>query len=215
MQLRTRYPVLPSFADDAIINYKQYKAMHNLAHDNPDVFWGEQAKQWLSWMKPFETVLEGDFKSETIAWFSGGELNVSFNCLDRHLATQGDKLALIWEGNDPSEYRELTYTELHQRVCQFSCVLKSQGIKPGDRIAIYMPMIPEVVIAMLAATRIGAVHSVIFGGFSSDALAARVKDASCKLLITVDEAPRGDKVIPFKEHVDKALLDCPSIERVI
>lgn len=215
MPLRTRYPVLPSFAEDAIIHSKQYKAMHSLAHDNPDLFWGEQAKKWVSWMKPFESVLEGDFKSDTIAWFSGGELNVSFNCLDRHLATQGDKLALIWEGNDPSEYRELTYTALHQRVCQFASVLKSQGIIPGDRIAIYMPMIPEVVIAMLAATRIGAVHSVIFGGFSSDALAARVNDASCKLLITVDEAPRGDKIIPFKEHVDKALIACPTVERVI
>ncbi len=209
------YAVLPTVIDHAVIKKEQYERLYAQARDNPEVFWGEQAKQWLNWDKPFESVLNGDFTSDNIEWFSGGALNVSSNCIDRHLEKYANKPALIWEGNDPTEQRQLTYKELHQAVCQFASVLKSEGIKPGDLIGIYMPMIPEVVIAMLAATRIGAVHSVIFGGFSSEALALRLNDAACRLVVTVDESPRADKCIPFKANVDKALLDCSMVKRVI
>ena len=210
-----RYPVLPAFAKHTTINQEQYQSLYAAAQTNPQDFWGEQAKHWLMWDKPFDSVLDGDFTTDAIEWFRGGKLNVSAHCVDRHLATLANKPALIWEGNDVSEQRTLTYAELYQAVCQFANVLKAEGIKSGDRIAIYMPMMPEVVIAMLACTRIGAVHSVIFGGFSSEALAARVNDAACRLLVTVDEAMRADKIIPFKANVDQALVECPTIERVI
>ena len=215
MSLSKHYPVLSTVVDTAVINQEDYHVLTAQARDNPEAFWGEQAKRWLVWDKPFESVLKGDFTSDTLEWFSGGALNVSSNCIDRHLEQYANKPALIWEGNDPNEQRQLTYKELHHAVCQFASVLKAEGIKSGDRIGIYMPMIPEVVIAMLAATRIGAVHSVIFGGFSSEALALRLNDAACRLVVTVDESPRADKRIAFKANVDQALLTCPTVDRVI
>src|SRR5438094_7873479 len=202
----------PSFAARAHIKSEQeYEALYQRSLSDPEGFWSEVAQK-LDWFKPFTKVL--DWKPPHARWFEGGQLNVSHNCLDRHLATRGDQIALRWEG-EPGDSRDLTYKELHREVCKFANALKSLGVKKGDRVAIYMPMIPEAAIAMLACTRIGAPHSVVFGGFSAEALRDRINDAEAKVLITADGAWRRGQVVPLKANADDALTECPTIEHVI
>ena len=176
-----------------ISSMEQYRKLYRRSLDDPAGFWGEQAKQRLTWMKRWDSVGRWDFDKAEIAWFEGGELNVSANCLDRHLATRGDQTALIWEGDDPAEDRHITYRELHEEVCRFANVLKANGVQRGDRVTIYLPMIPALPVAMLACARIGAVHSVIFGGFSPHSIRDRIEDCRSDLVITADEGRRGGK----------------------
>ena len=180
-----------------------------------DAFWHEMANQTLTWFKPWHTVSQGDFIDGKLAWFVGAELNASYNCLDRHLADHSDKIALICEGNEAEDLRCFTYLELYQKVCRFANLLKSRGIKKGDRVAIYLPMIAEGVVAMLACARIGAIHSVVFGGFSAESLRARIEDASCVAVITVNYAHRGEGLLHFKTNVDEALREVESVHSVL
>ncbi len=171
------YDVLPEAAARAHLSDEQYKSMYERSISDPEAFWAEQAETLVSWFKPWDKVLDWDFHKADIRWFEGGKLNVSYNCLDRHLDTRGDQVAIIWEGDDPAVDKKLTYRELHQEVSKFANALKARGVKKGDRVSIYMPMIPEVAVAMLACTRIGAVHSVVFGGFSPESLEDRILDS--------------------------------------
>ena len=198
-----------------IPNMNVYQEMYDKSVKDPEGFWAKQAER-LDWMKKWDTVSNNDFTKAKISWFEGGKLNVSYNCLDRHIeAGFGNQTALIWEGNDPHTDKELSYSEMLSEVSKFANVLKSNGIKKGDRVCIYMQMIPELAIAMLACTRIGAVHSIVFGAFSPDALKNRINDSSCKVLITQDTGVRGTKQnIPMKSNADKALQGTPSIEKV-
>ncbi|WP_440977964.1 acetate--CoA ligase [Sphingomonas pseudosanguinis] len=198
------------------IDRQEYDRRYQAAAADPEGYWREQAKR-LDWMAPFERVKdvsfdEADFR---IRWFDGGELNVSANCLDRHLATRGDQPAIVWEGDEPGETKTLTYRELHALTCRFANVLKDNGVAKGDRVTLYLPMVAEAAAAMLACTRIGAIHSIVFGGFSPDSLANRIQDCDSKLVITADEGCRGGKRIPLKANVDAALEKCPGVERVL
>jgi len=190
---------------------EEYKELYERSINDPEDFWGEMAETFY-WKKSWETVREYNYSVSKgpidIQWYKGGQTNITYNCLDRHLDLKGDKAALIWEGNDPSEDRTFTYRELHEKVCRFANVLKQNDIEKGDRVAIYMPMIPELAIAMLAVARIGAVHSIVFGGFSSEALADRILDSSCKALVTADGAMRGEKSVPLKNCADRAMKIC-------
>lgn len=206
---------LSEFAKHAHINEEQYQALYQRSIQEPEAFWGEQAKRFISWSTPWQSVIQGDFNTLDVHWFTQGKLNACYNCVDRHLESRKNKIALIWEGNEPHETRSLSYQQLHEQICKFANVLKQQGIKKGDRVCIYLPMIPEIVIAMLACARIGAVHSVVFGGFSPEALKTRILDINCRLLITADDAKRGEKLTPFKQYADLALQDCPNVEHVI
>ncbi len=182
---------------------------------DPEQFWAEVAGHF-QWRKPWDRVLEWEFSTPAVKWYLGGKLNITENCLDRHLAARGDKTAIIWEPNDPDEAAQrISYRELHARVCRMANVLKANGARRGDRICIYMPMIPELAVAMLACARIGAIHSVVFGGFSARSLVDRIHDAQCGMVITADGIRRGGKVIPAKAVVDEALNDCPSVGRVL
>ena len=206
------YPVPEAFAAQANITAKQYEADYQRSMDDPEGYWAEQAETYVSWFKPWDKVLDWNFGDHpSIKWFEGGTLNVSYNCLDRHLETRGDQVAIIWEADDPAEDRKITYKALHEEVCKFSNVLKSRGVKRGDRVSVYMPMIPEAAVAMLACTRIGAIHSVVFGGFSPDALKDRILDSDCQVLITADQSIRGGKKVPLKTNADKALAQCPNV----
>ena len=209
------YPVKAEIADKAHITADRYQKLYQQSIDDPEQFWSEQAKKFLQWSKPWDTTLTFDYPKGEISWFKGGELNVSVNCLDRHLATRGDQTAIIWEGDEPTTDKKITYTELHQQVCQFANVLKAQGVKKGDRICIYLPMIAEAATVILACTRIGAVHSIVFGGFSAEALKDRIQDSDCKYLICADEGKRGGKILPIKVNVDQAADACPCLEKVI
>ena len=209
------YPVPAEVAATAWINDAKYQEMYQQSVDDPEGFWAEQAKQFVTWFKPWDKVLDWDFSRGHIRWFEGATLNVSYNCLDRHLEQRGDQVAIIWEGDSPNEDRKVTYRELHRDVCKFANVLKGLGIKKGDRICIYMPMIPETAVAMLACTRIGAVHSIVFGGFSPDSLKDRILDATCNLVITSDEGMRGGRKVPMKANIDKALLSTPSVQNTV
>lgn len=197
------------------LNEEQYRTLYEQSIHDPATFWANQAKQFISWLSPWDTVTQGDFNSLDMAWFIHGKLNACYNCVDRHLETRQDKIALIWEGNQPNETRTLTYLALYEQICQFANVLKQYGVKKGDRVCIYMPMLPEIVIAMLACARIGAIHSVVFGGFSADALKTRLLDADCCVLITADETQRGEKLIPLKQNADLAIQDCPRVQHMI
>ena len=209
------YPVPAEVAAHAWINNDQYLEMYKRSVDDPEGFWAEQAQQFLSWDKPWDKVLDWDFTKGHIRWFEGGKLNVSHNCLDRHLATRGDQIAIIWEGDSPNEDKKITYKQLHEDVCKFANALKGLGVKKGDRVCIYMPMIPETAVAMLACTRIGAIHSIVFGGFSPDSLKDRIVDAECNVVITSDEGLRGGRQVPMKANADKALQSTPSVQKMV
>lgn len=206
------YPVPATMAASAHIDHDTYEAMYRRSLEQPDAFWAEQADALIDWMKPWDRVCDWDFKSGHIRWFEGARLNVSTNCLDRHLAERGDQTAIIWEGDDPASHRHISYRELHAEVCRFANAMKARGIGKGDRVAIYLPMIPEAAIAMLACARIGAIHSVVFGGFSADALKDRVNDSECVAIITADEGLRGGRHVPLKTNADDALTHCPSVQ---
>jgi acetyl-CoA synthetase len=211
------YDVPADFAAQANINAEQYQAMYSRSINDPKSFWVEQAKEYLSWSKPWDKVLDWSYKRDDlhIEWFKGGKLNVSYNCLDRHLESRGDQAAILWEGDNPEEDRSVTYRQLYADVNKFANVLKKRGVKKGDRVSIYMPMIPEAVVAMLACTRIGAVHSIVFSAFSPDALKDRILDSDCRCLITADQSIRGGKVLPLKANADKALAMCPDVHTSI
>ena len=209
------YPVPAAVAAHAWVNDAQYKEMYQRSVDDPEGFWAEQANQFITWSKPWNKVLDWDFTKGHIRWFEGAQLNVSYNCLDRHLATRGDQVAIIWEGDNPKEDQKITYKELHEDVCKFANVLKGLGVKKGDRVCIYMPMIPETAVAMLACTRIGAIHSIVFGGFSPDSLKDRIIDATCTVVITSDEGLRGGRKVPMKANADKALQSTPSVQKMV
>ncbi len=198
-----------------IKSFEEYQKVYNYSVKEPERFWAEIAGNFL-WRKKWDKVLEWNFKEPRIKWFSGAKLNITENCIDRHLDTLGDKPAIIWEPNDPEEHhRVITYKQLHQKVCQFSHVLQNNGAKKGDRICIYMPMVPELAIAMLACARVGAIHSVVFGGFSAQSIADRILDAECNIVITADGGFRGNKETPMKSVIDDALVQCKSVKRVI
>ncbi len=209
------YDVPEKIAKHAHINAKQYHEMYERSINDSDAFWSEQADEFLTWSKRWDKVQEWDYNDVKINWFLGGKLNVSYNCLDRHLESRGDQVAIIWEGDDPEEDRQITYKELHEEVCRFANALKARGVKKGDRVCLYMPMIPEASVAMLACTRIGAVHSIVFGGFSPDALRDRINDSDCKVVITSDYSLRGKKQIPLKANADKGLANCPNVNTCI
>ncbi|PSU21595.1 acetate--CoA ligase [Photobacterium phosphoreum] len=212
------YPVDSAIATNAHINDDQYREMYQQSTINPQGFW-RQHGQILDWITPYTKVKNTSFDSGhvSIKWFEDGELNVSANCIDRHLADRGDQAAIIWEGDDPNDDATLTYNDLHQQVCQFSNALKSQGVRKGDVVCLYMPMVAEAAIAMLACTRIGAVHTIVFGGFSPEALAGRIIDSKAKVVITADEGVRGGRAVPLKQNVDDALANplVTSIEKVV
>ena len=209
------YPVKADIAEHAHINNEQYLALYQQSIEQPEIFWAEQAESFLDWHQPWDKVMQYDYPKGEIKWFEGGKLNVSVNCLDRHLAKRGDQVALIWEGDDPANDKKMTYKELHQEVCQFANVLKAQGIKKGDRVCIYLPMLIEAAAVILACTRIGAVHSIVFGGFSAEALKDRINDSDCKVVVCADEGFRGGKILPIKAVVDKALESCPCVQSVV
>ncbi|MFL1492206.1 acetate--CoA ligase [Pseudomonas antarctica] len=199
----------------AQLSQAEYQRLYRQSIEQPDTFWAEQAKGFLDWITPWHTVQQSDIKTGAAQWFAGGQLNVSYNCIDRHLAQRADQPAFIWEGDDPAKSSKISYRQLHQNVSRLANVLKSRGVKKGDRVCIYMPMIPEAAYAMLACTRIGAVHSVVFGGFSPDALRDRILDADCRTVITADEGVRGGKPVALKKNVDKALASCPDVSTVL
>ncbi len=209
------FPVPSALAKSAWIDAKTYETMYAESIQNPDKFWGEQGKR-LDWIKPYSKVKNTTFKGDvSIKWYEDGTLNASANCLDRHLAARGDQTAIIWEGDDPKEDAHITYRELHRQVCKLANVMKAHGVQKGDRVTIYMPMIPEAAYAMLACARIGAVHSVVFGGFSPDSLAGRIQDCDSRFIITADEGVRGGKKIPLKANSDEALTKCPDVKTVL
>ena len=211
------YPVPDEWARNALIDADKYEAMYRDSVEDPDKFWRSEAKR-IDWIKPFTKVKETSFDRADfgIRWFADGTLNLSANCLDRHLEQRGDETAIIWEPDDPSENgRSISYRQFHEMVCRFANVLKANGADRGDRVTIYMPMIPEAAVAMLACARIGAIHSVVFGGFSPEALAGRIQDCDSEIVVTADEGLRGGKPIPLKANVDEALDECPTVKRVI
>ncbi|QCQ23357.1 acetate--CoA ligase [Desulfoglaeba alkanexedens] len=209
------FPVPESWKKSAWINKETYHEMYERSIKDPEGFWSEHAKR-IDWFEPWKTVKDSDFQGDIrIRWFEGGKLNACYNCLDRHLDKRGDQVAIIWEGDDPSVDKTFTYRQLYEEVCRFANVLKAQGVKKGDRVTIYLPMIPELAIAMLACARIGAIHSVVFGGFSPDSLADRIQDCDARIVITSDEGLRGGRKIPLKANTDEALDKCPEVDRVI
>ena len=210
------FPVPAAWASRTIVDAARYETLCVDASSDPEAFWGEQGRR-LEWMTPYTVVKQASFDESDfgIRWYGDGALNVSVNCIDRHLAEHADDIAIIWEGDDASEQRRISYAELHRAVCRFANVLKAQGVRRGDRVTIYLPMIPEAAFAMLACARIGAVHSVVFGGFSPDAIAGRIQDCDSRLVITADEGRRAGKSVPLKANVDAALAHCPSVTSVI
>ena len=209
------FPVPESVAREAWIDEAGYFKLYEQSLKDPEGFWREQAKR-LHWMKPFTKVKNTRFTGDvSIKWFEYGTLNAAYNCIDRHLATRADQTAILWEGDSPNEARHISYAELHENVCRLANVLKSRGVKKGDRVTIYMPMIPEAAYAILACARIGAIHSVVFGGFSPDSLMGRIQDCRSDVLITADEGLRGGRKVPLKANADEALKQCPDVKTVI
>ena len=210
------YPIKEDAAERAWIDESKYFEMYERSVKDPEGFWGDEGKR-LDWFKPYSKVKNTSYDPENVSikWYEDGTLNASYNCLDRHLEKRGDQVAIIWEGDDPADDKKITYKELHEQVCRLAGGLKSLGAKKGDRITIYMPMIPEAAVAMLACTRIGAIHSVVFGGFSPDSLANRIQDCDSNIVITADEGVRGGRSIPLKKNTDAALAKCPSVQHVV
>jgi len=209
------YPVPEAVKSRTLLTNEQYIEMYQRSLQDPDGFWSEQADELISWSRKWDRVLKCDFDQVNIEWFTGAKLNVSHNCLDRHLPERGDQVAILWEGDEPDLDKKITYRELHEQVCRLANVLKEHGVKKGDCVSIYLPMIPESAIAMLACARIGAIHSVVFGGFSPEALKDRILDSDCKTVITADESVRGGKHTSLKANADKALEKCPHVSTVI
>ncbi len=209
------FPIADAVRRAAQLSQEDYQRLYRQSIEQPDTFWAEQAGRFLDWTTPWHTVNTSDIQTGATQWFAGGQLNVSYNCIDRHLAQRAEQPAFIWEGDDPTASSTITYRQLHQNVSRLANVLKSRGVKKGDRVCIYMPMIPQAAYAMLACTRIGAVHSVVFGGFSPDALRDRILDADCRTVITADEGVRGGKPVALKQNVDKALASCPNVSTVL
>ncbi|CAN2044578.1 acetyl-CoA synthetase (AMP-forming) [Candidatus Magnetomoraceae bacterium gMMP-1] len=220
VKLKEIYPVPEKFRETAYVkSYDQYKTMWQRSIDDPDGFWGEVAEEYVTWFKKWDKVADYNYGKNAddlyIRWFTNAKTNVSYNCLDRHLETRGDQVALIWEGNDPNENKKFTYKQLHEEVCKFANVLKNNGIKKGDVVTVYLPMIPELAISILACSRIGAIHAVVFGGFSADALASRMNDSESTLLITCDGTFRGAKAVPQKANADTAIKESPSVKTLL
>ena len=213
--MSTLYPVPESVRVRSHIDAETYETMYTQSIEKPDDFWDEQARTFLTWSKPWHTTRAADMHGGNFQWFDGGQLNVSFNCIDRHLPTRSTQTAIIWEGDDPAESRTITYGQLAIAVNKLANGLKARGVKKGDRVCIYMPMIPEAAYAMLACARIGAIHSVVFGGFSPQSLRDRILDSDCQTLITADEGLRGGKLIPLKKNAEEALAACPNVHTVI
>ena len=210
------YPPSADFVANAKINKADYDNMYAQSINNPDHFWSEHGKR-VDWIKPYSKIKDVDYSypNVSIKWFEDGQLNVSANCIDRHLEKRGEQTAIIWEGDNPDDNKHITYSELHREVCKLSNVYKKLGVKKGDRVVLYIPMIPEAAYAMLACARIGAIHSIVFAGFSPEALASRIEDCGASLLVTADEAPRGGKITPLKTNVDKALNICGDIKTLV
>ena len=210
-----KIPVFENFKDSAHLTKDKYEEAYKFALDNPEAFWEKEGKR-INWINPYTKVKDVTWsnKDVNIKWFYDGTLNASYNCIDRHLLDKSDQIAIIWEGDDPNESKKITYKELHKKVSKFANMMKHFGVQKGDRVTIYMPMIPEAAYAMLACSRIGAIHSVVFGGFSPDALAGRILDCDSKFLVTADEGIRGGKIVPLKANSDKALEQCPDIKNV-
>ena len=209
------YNVPKDISEHSNVSESEFQVLYKQSVENPDEFWSSQAESYLDWDKKWEEVKNTNIEKGEIAWFSGGKLNASVNCIDRHLPKDKNKIAFIWEGDDPEESKNITYQDLHDEVCKFSNVLKARGVKKGDRVCIYMPMIPEATYAMLACARIGAIHSVVFGGFSPESLKDRILDSDCQTVITADEGLRGGKTIPLKRNVDEALEGCSNVHTVL
>ena len=210
------YDVLPHAAERALIDEAAYQAMYKRSLEDPDGFWADMANEHVHWFRKWDKVANWSFDGNVgIRWFDGARVNVAYNCLDRHLDERGDKPAILWEGDQPGEERRITFRELHAEVCKFANVLKSKGVQKGDRVCIYMPMVPEAAVAMLACARIGAVHSVVFGGFSPDALRDRILDSDCRVVVTADEGPRGNRNVPLKGNTHEALESCPNTHTCI
>ena len=210
------YDVLPHAAERALIDEAAYQAMYRRSIEDPDGFWADMADEHVHWFRKWDRVADWTFGGDvSIRWFDGARVNVAYNCLDRHLAERGDKPAILWEGDQPGEERRITFRELHAEVCKLANVFKAKGVEKGDRVCVYMPMVPEAMVAMLACARIGAVHSVVFGGFSPDALRDRILDSDCRVVITADEGPRGGRNVPLKRNTHEALEGCPNTHTCI
>ena len=209
------YSVPDAVRDRAFINEEQYQAMYQRSVEDPEGFWAEQADIFLTWDKKWDRVFSEDMPAGRVSWFDGGRLNISVNCIDRHLPDRADQTAIIWEGDDPADDKTITYQTLHDEVCRLANGLKARGVGKGDRVCIYMPMIPEAAYAMLACMRIGAVHSVVFGGFSPQSLQDRILDSDCRCVITADEGVRGGRKVPLKANTEAALEGCPDVHSVI
>jgi len=209
------YLVSEAKKKNSIISEEDFNAEYHESINNPDSFWQKKAEETLDWFSNWDEVAASDMEAGEVAWFKTGKLNACFNCVDRHLETHANKTAIIWEGDDPNENKEISFQELHKNVCQFANLLKFRNVKKGDRVCIYMPMIPEAAYAMLACARIGAIHSVVFGGFSIESLKDRILDSDCTAVITANEGIRGGKLVPLKNNVDEALKDCPNVHSVI
>ncbi len=210
-----RYPIPDDARQRALINNEQYLTMYDASINDPETFWSEQANEFLDWHTRWQQLTDSDFMKGEARWFVGGKLNACYNCIDRHLPKRADQTAIIWEGDNPETSAELSYSEVYEKVCRLASALKSRGVQKGDRVCIYMPMIPEAAYAMLACTRIGAVHSVVFGGFSPQSLSDRILDSDCQTVITADEGLRGGKSVPLKANTDEALNICPNVHTVI
>ena len=209
------YPVSPFMAKRAYLNDDQYQAMYARSVEDPEGFWAEQADIFLDWDQGWETVFEADLPAGRVRWFDGAVLNACYNCIDRHLPARAGQTAIIWEGDDPADDARVTYRQLHDAVCRLANGLRSRGVSKGDRVCIYMPMIPEAAYAMLACARIGAVHSVVFGGFSPQSLKDRILDSDCQTVITADQGVRGGRTVPLKHNTETALTDCPNVHTVV
>ena len=210
------YDVLPHAAQRALIDEATYQAMYRRSIEDPEGFWADMANEHVHWFRKWDRVADWTFDGDVgIRWFDGAKVNVAYNCLDRHLEERGDKPAILWEGDQPGEERRITFRELHAEVCRLANVLKSKGVQKGDRVCVYMPMVPEAAVAMLACARIGAVHSVVFGGFSPDALRDRILDSDCRVVVTADEGPRGGRNVPLKKNTHEALESCPNTHTCI